>query len=1370
MGGVDKPHFKSLETTLPGTISSVALIRLDQDFIYSIQQVSIAADMASALVDRHLYSSRPTDAMGNKASRSTSASQLALEAQLARPSALQRAMFALHATAHHGVPSSARALALCGRQGLLAVGTAAGAVKLYGGAGLEVLLPAPEGAAHLAPGVALLRFTARQRLVVGYADSSLRVFDLAAGGALLSCVADSWTDSALVSLETISYADFPFYFVATDDGDVHVVHEETGRISTYAIRPQDLTAPGAEGVTAMAAHPRDSNLLLLAYDTCPAVLLWDFAKHKVVREFTLSGKAPKLQSPQSSTLSESSAEAEAACNSPQSLSWHSSGKRFVVGYKHGGFAVFRTEKSHGLYRHVTQSGQTTPVKQIKWVCAPPTSRLATHSGAIVFSGGRSDASESKLLTVVFPPSDGRSNDDLLADLFKSEKLAWQVTTIESANHAEIVAFEAAQDQVDNCAKMAPLSLIILSGNPLDGCLPAVSVQCLPCYVKLCDGDKEEWEWRWDRLPESAVIPPLLQLSPLKTFTLVNSFHSDNALQEDLVSAWNQGKYNSIFRLCENGDFEWPINGGSVLEPMLKEFLATSDALGHGTGVSRSSMLLLTGHANGSVLFWEAQTAGDRTSKGTIRLLHVVDVPLQMSPPPVNPEITCLAFCADSRTVVAGFASGEIVVLEFEKLNQCRPPDADAGESGGSVFGHEQNVELSDARPPAADQPQQGKGQKETVGFRTLFSVHVHTEPVLRLALSSSYGYVAVADAAGMVSLVELKSQVFQLLVCDIAATVDEPMSVDSLLMSELVQTTEIPGSGPSPPSSLRGSNGKGSPGKHGSDGLRENVIQHREVIPVLFVGRGNGKLEMYHVQSATKMGETLVDPEKAMSLSSIIMIDGYGNRIEIPGREWTNQKVLIDGEDGSDRADAAVLLDKIEPKLAQDVKSGNLLDQPIQEVSSPVDVESTQLLVLEAVDSQSRTITDQRGDISWAHKNVIKVDVPAGSLGLHLFMEVEQHAVVKGFANDSSTAALLSRKGVRAGHTLIAINGVEVTALNRDFVCSVLEKLREHTKTLTFAEGFEAPESPTTDGIGVSGSLVVGTTSIADAEQPRFLVCTCGKAIHVVLATVPQAAEMAMGPKEIPAQPLASIEVHGPVLVTSVVRVPVGEGVENCLAVIDQSNRLYILSLLSLKLIWDAECNEFGFGLGRSGLVDGILSDVSYGGELVIANAFGEIERFSLFAESTAMESSMLERASIKTRLHLSERVPVFDRASSPSASDSSKKRGIAAGAGKMFKKLVLSVTQEATDLNKIFRFSAEEDERKRLMGDRSSTAAESATAKSETGLSATKDALMQAQQRGEKLNDLGLKTEQMKKTSEDFYQTMKAFNEKNANKKWYEF
>ena len=44
---------------------------------------------------------------------------------------------------------------------------------------------------------------------------------------------------------------------------------------------------------------------------------------------------------------------------------------------------------------------------------------------------------------------------------------------------------------------------------------------------------------------------------------------------------------------------------------------------------------------------------------------------------------------------------------------------------------------------------------------------------------------------------------------------------------------------------------------------------------------------------------------------------------------------------------------------------------------------------------------------------------------------------------------------------------------------------------------------------------------------------------------------MTVGPKAILAQPLASFELQESVRVTWVVRVPVGEGVENCLAVID---------------------------------------------------------------------------------------------------------------------------------------------------------------------------------------------------------------------------
>ena len=213
---------------------------------------------------------------------------------------------------------------------------------------------------------------------------------------------------------------------------------------------------------------------------------------------------------------------------------------------------------------------------------------------------------------------------------------------------------------------------------------------------------------------------------------------------------------------------------------------------------------------------------------------------------------------------------------------------------------------------------------------------------------------------------------------------------------------------------------------------------------------------------------------------------------------------------------------------------------------------------------------------------------------------------------------------------------------------------------------------------------------------------------------------------------LANVKLQGTVLVISIVRIPVGENVEHCLAVVEQSKHVFVLSLLSLKPIWEAGWDNFGFGPSCSSLGDELLFDISYGGELVVANAFGEIERFSLFAEATAMESAMLERMSIRTCLYLPERAIIFDQAASPPVTtDSVKKRGFAADAGKMLKKLVLSVTQEAIDLNKVFHFSTEENERKRLMVGRSSSAkdTESATTQTETGLSATKASLMQAQQ-----------------------------------------
>lgn len=1194
-------------------------------------------------------------------------------------------------------------------------------------------------------------------------------------------------------------------------------------MSTYTISPRDVGVTSTEETkhtqfpSALAANPRDANQLLIAYEASSAVFLWDFTKRKVVREFTfIKKKAAPLTRTSTSSSTNSNFGANASldtldaieCNSPQTLSWHSSGKRFAAGYRFGGFAVFRADKSQGHYHSVSVAASdtdpdtlvSTAIRQLQWVCAPPTSKNAHLAGAIVYSGG-GGGSAANSLTLVYPPRDINS-EDALSEFTKTEHLAWRVATIPTINNAEIANFAVACDQVDYCAKIAPLSVLVLSGNPLDGCLPSVGVQPLPCFVRFRENDKEDWEWSIEQLPRACAIPPLLQFSPLSTFAIVNLLHSDGALQDDLFTTWEQEKHDPLFQLLASEDFEWPLNGGSVVEPLLSRFLTgSSNAFkDEMQTICQNGTLLLTGHANGFVLFWELIAPAERASKGTLHLLHVVDVPLQMAPIPATKSISCLSFCHEARVLVVGFTTGEIAVLEFGQWKQRRPsslleshfssvsenavvPGGVGSTEAESAPGTNMDTEEGkSAAAGSADTSQlAGTGLKDVTGFKTLFTLHIHNQAIQSLSLSTAYGYFAASDAGGVVSLTQIASQAYKLLIFELSSTSEEePVSVESLLMSELVQATDIPAPMGSSSNGIKLS--KGSPtrprrlsrssGGAGTDG--SFVMQHREVIPVLFVGRGNGKLEMFHVQTGTKMAESLVDRRKVSGLSSIIMVDADGKRIDIPGRVWVEQGDGINtSEDMVTEPSSSVPVRESEdtvktsssgPDAARgddDNGDGDEMSLTARHVRSPsTELEYTKRIVLDVINEQSvassgdvvlvqneerlanATITSASTE-AWARSNVIEVTVPSGSsLGLHLFTDIEQHAVVKGFIPESPTAAMIEARGVHAGHVIMSINGLDLTTYGRHVICGVLEKLRDREKVIVFAEGFNYTTTASSSSsigageglgkdIGVFNDLLGDGANYTDVERPRFLVCTCGKAIHLLQAAIPKASEMASGLREMLAQPLASVELRAAVVTTSVIRVPVAERVENCLVVIDQSNHLYVLSLLSLEVIWEKEC----FSLGNS--FDGIRCEVSYSGELVVANSFGEVERFSFFAEQTAIENALLERKCIKTRLHLQEREFIGDKEKEQQASGVSpqKKKSLA---DKMFKKLVTGLKGDV-DLNKVFQFNKEESEREQLLGDRAAQAKASASAatgatedgskKVGKGLGDTKDALMMATQ-----------------------------------------
>ncbi|RQM31278.1 hypothetical protein B5M09_007559 [Aphanomyces astaci] len=76
-------------------------------------------------------------------------------------------------------------------------------------------------------------------------------------------------------------------------------------------------------------------------------------------------------------------------------------------------------------------------------------------------------------------------------------------------------------------------------------------------------------------------------------------------------------------------------------------------------------------------------------------------------------------------------------------------------------------------------------------------------------------------------------------------------------------------------------------------------------------------------------------------------------------------------------------------------------------------------------------------------------------------------------------------------------------------------------------------------------------------------------------------------------------------------------------------------------------------------------------------------------------------------------------------------------------------------------------------MGDRRQVKDPTKTEDGQAKVSGTMDALQQASQnlhlRGDKLSGLEEKTERLKNRADEFYATMKAFNDKEAKKKWYQ-
>ncbi|XP_044230197.1 syntaxin-binding protein 5 isoform X2 [Thunnus albacares] len=222
------------------------------------------------------------------------------------PETLQSEHFQLCKTVRHGFPYQPSSMAFDPVQKILAVGTQAGALRLFGRAGVECYCQHESGAA-----VIQLQFLINEgALVSALADDSIHLWNLRQKiPAILH--------SLKFNRERITYCHLPFQskwlYIGTERGNIHIVNVESFTLSGYvimwnkAIELSTKTHPGP--VVHISDNPMDEGKLLIGFE-CGVVVLWDLKCKKADYRYNYD-------------------------EAIHSVAWHHEGKQFVCSHSDG---------------------------------------------------------------------------------------------------------------------------------------------------------------------------------------------------------------------------------------------------------------------------------------------------------------------------------------------------------------------------------------------------------------------------------------------------------------------------------------------------------------------------------------------------------------------------------------------------------------------------------------------------------------------------------------------------------------------------------------------------------------------------------------------------------------------------------------------------------------------------------------------------------------------------------------------------------------------------------------------------------------------------------------------------------------------------
>ncbi|CAI5695819.1 unnamed protein product [Oreochromis niloticus] len=219
---------------------------------------------------------------------------------------LQSEHFQLCKTVRHGFPYQPSSMAFDPVQKILAIGTQAGALRLFGRAGVECYCQHESNAA-----VIQLQFLINEgALVSALADDSIHLWNLRQKiPAILH--------SLKFNRERITYCHLPFQskwlYIGTERGNIHIVNVESFTLSGYvimwnkAIELSTKTHPGP--VVHISDNPMDEGKLLIGFES-GIVVLWDLKSKKADYRYSYD-------------------------EAIHSVAWHHEGKQFVCSHSDG---------------------------------------------------------------------------------------------------------------------------------------------------------------------------------------------------------------------------------------------------------------------------------------------------------------------------------------------------------------------------------------------------------------------------------------------------------------------------------------------------------------------------------------------------------------------------------------------------------------------------------------------------------------------------------------------------------------------------------------------------------------------------------------------------------------------------------------------------------------------------------------------------------------------------------------------------------------------------------------------------------------------------------------------------------------------------